>query len=343
MVYDGDGLAFGRGDLVAASFKIDGVVIVDSSRGSQREVKVKESREGAGPEGADIFQESFLPNGDRDEICAAVFGLVLADEFHLKDIVGMQPTAHVGVGHESDEAALESSEAAFDFSFGLRSWGDEVSNAQSEQGALKLALGIGVIIAGAGSEKAQAVGVDGLRDPVCFKGLAEVGEVIPRGVGRDETPGDIEAGMVVNGEQENLLLRSWPPLVDRAVMLPEVADFGAAETPVGAVFSLGSWSEMGEMGFDVGLDTGARSRKTAETQQLIADELVIGRILERKKAFEKRASLWRPRHEVVAATGAGLEGMPPAQPRATELVETGFADPQGMCSLIGIHVAGVEV
>ena len=46
---------------------------------------------------------------------------------------------------------------------------------------------------------------------------------------------------------------------------------------------------------------------------------------------------------MVAATGAGLEGMPPAQPRATELVETGFADPQGMCSLIGIHVAGVEV
>jgi len=343
MVNNGDGLAFGRGDLVAASLKIDGVVIVDSSRGSQREVEIEKSREGTGPEGAGLFQESLLPNGDRDEICAAVSGLVLADEFHLKDFVGMQPTAHVGVGHESDETALESAEAALDFSFGLRSWGDEVSDAKSQQGALKLALGVGVIVAGAGSEKAQAVGVNGLRDPVCFKGGAEVGEVVPRGVGRDETPGDIEAGMVVDGEQENLLGRGGPPLVDRAVMLPEVADFGAAETPVGAVFSLGSWNEMGEMGFDVGLDAGTRSGETAETQQLIADELVIGRVLERQEAFEKRAGLRWPRHEVVAATRAGLEAVPPVQPHATELVETGFADPQGMCSLVGIHEASIEV
>ena len=54
-MYDGDSLTLGRGGLLAASFKIDGVVIVDSSRGSQREVKVEESREGAGLEGADIF------------------------------------------------------------------------------------------------------------------------------------------------------------------------------------------------------------------------------------------------------------------------------------------------
>ena len=46
---------------------------------------------------------------------------------------------------------------------------------------------------------------------------------------------------------------------------------------------------------------------------------------------------------MVAATGTGLEGMSLAQPRATELVETGFSDPQGMGSLVGIHVAGVEV
>ena len=50
MVYDGDGLAFGRGDLVTAPIKIDGAVIVDSSLGSQREVKIEDSRERAGPE-----------------------------------------------------------------------------------------------------------------------------------------------------------------------------------------------------------------------------------------------------------------------------------------------------
>ena len=33
--------------------------------------------------------------------------------------------------NEGDEAALESAEAASDFSFGLWGWGDEVSDAQS--------------------------------------------------------------------------------------------------------------------------------------------------------------------------------------------------------------------
>ena len=281
MVHDGDGLAFGRGDLVAATFKIDGVVVIDSSRGSQREVKVEKSREGAGPEGTCFFQKSLLPNRDRNEIGAAVFGLVLAGEFHLKDLVGMLPIAHVGVCHESDEAALESAEAAFDFSFGLWSWGDEVSDAKSPQRALELALGVGVVIAGAGPKKTQAVGVNGLRDPVRFKGGAEVGEVVPCGVGGHETPGDIEAGMVVNSEQQSLLGQSGPPLVNRAVMLPKVANFGSTETPVGAGLSLGSWNEMREMGFDVGLDAGTCAGEAAETQQLIADELVIGRILER--------------------------------------------------------------
>jgi hypothetical protein len=37
MVQDGDGSAFGRSDLVIVSFKIDGVVIVDSADAAQRE------------------------------------------------------------------------------------------------------------------------------------------------------------------------------------------------------------------------------------------------------------------------------------------------------------------
>ena len=76
----------------------------------------------------------------------------------------MLPIAHVGVSQESDEATLASAEAAFDFSFGLRRWGDEMSDAQSPQSALELALGIGVVVAGAGSEKTQAISVNGLGD-----------------------------------------------------------------------------------------------------------------------------------------------------------------------------------
>lgn len=200
-----------------------------------------------------------------------------------------------------------------------------------------------MVIAGAGAKKTQAVGIDGLRNSVIFKGGAEVGEVVPCGVGRNETPGDIEAGMVVNAEQENLLGRGGPPLVNRAVMLPEIADFGAAEAPVGAGFSFGSGNEVRKMSFDESLDTGPSAGEAAEAQQFVTDELVIGRILERQKAFQKSKNLGRPGAEVVSATGAGLEGMSPAQPQTAELVETGFSDPQGMGSLVGIQVTGVEI
>jgi len=343
MVYDGHGPAFGRCDLVGAPFKIDGVVIVDSSRGSQREVKIEKGRGRAGPQGAAIFQKSLPPNSDRHEIGGSAFGLVLAGEFHLKDFVSMEPIAHFGMGHKSNQAALESAEATFDFSFGLRTWGNEMSDAQGSQGALELAPWIGVVIAGTGTKKTQAVGIDGLRYPVIFEGGAEVGEVVPRCVGSNETPGDVEAGMVVNAEEENLLGWSGPPLVDRAVMLPEIADLGAAETPVGARFSFRSGNEMREMSFDESFNTGTSAGEATEAQQFVADELVIGRILERQKAFQKSKNLRRPGAEMVPATGAGLEAMSPAQPRTAELVETGFADPQGMGSLVGIQVTGVEI
>lgn len=75
--------------------------------------------------------------------------------------------------------------------------------------------------------------------------------MVPRGVSLDETPGHAEAGTVVNSEQQGLFVGGGPPLVDRAVMLPEFADIGAAETPVSARLALGLWNQVGEMLFDV--------------------------------------------------------------------------------------------
>lgn len=92
-------------------------------------MKIKKGWERAGPQGSAILQKSLPPNSDWHEIGGSVFGLVLAGEFHLKDCVGLVPIAHFGVGHESNQAALESAEATFDFSFGLRSWGNEMRDA----------------------------------------------------------------------------------------------------------------------------------------------------------------------------------------------------------------------
>ena len=86
---------------------------------------------------------------------------------------------------------------------------------------------------------------------MALEGFAEMLEMVPRGVAFDKAPGDAEAGAVVNGEQQGLLFRSGPPLVDRAVVLPEFANMRAAETPVGAGLALGLWDQVAEVGLDV--------------------------------------------------------------------------------------------
>ena len=60
-----------------------------------------------------------------------------------------------------------------------------------------------------------------------FKGKTEMGKVIPSGVGRNEATCNIQAAMVVDSEQEHLFSWSRPPLVNGAVMLPEVPDVSA--------------------------------------------------------------------------------------------------------------------
>ena len=125
----------------------------------------------------------------------------MAMEFHLEDLVGVLRGGDFCVGKEGDEAALEGAEASFDFAFCLRSGRDEMGDAEAAQGALKLALWVGVVAAGAGAEKAERIGVDGLGDAVIFKGATEVAKVVPSGICDDETTRDIEAGMIVHREQ----------------------------------------------------------------------------------------------------------------------------------------------
>ena len=93
-----------------------------------------------------------------------------------------------------------------------------------------------MIVAGAGSKKAESIGVDGVWQPVSLEGFAEVLEVVPSGVTFDEAACDVESGAVVDGEEEGLFARSRPPLMDGAVVLPEFANVGAPKAAVGALF-----------------------------------------------------------------------------------------------------------
>ena len=199
-----------------------------------------------------------------------------------------------GVGKEGDDAALEGAEAAFDFAFCLRGGCDEMGDAECPEGALKFALWVAAVAAGAWAEKTECVGVDGLGDAVFFKGGAEVAEVVPSGVGGDETARDIDAGMVIDGEEEDLLLRRGPPLVNGTVVLPKLADVSPAKTAVGANAWRRSREEMRKVCLKKSLHAGPGTDKAQETLALIGHELKIGRAGQRHKLLKKGEDIVGP-------------------------------------------------
>ena len=91
------------------------------------------------------------------------------------------------------------------------------------------------MVAGTWPEEAQGIGIDRLGQAVALEGFTEMLEVVPGGIALDEADCGKQARAIINGEQQGLFLRSWPPLVDRTVVLPKFADMGAPEAPVAAL------------------------------------------------------------------------------------------------------------
>jgi len=164
-------------------------------------MQIQETWNGRGAEFSVVFKQGFFPHFQRDQACTALDGAVLAIDFHLEDFIGVLPGLDPGMGHESNQAFLKSAKTAFDFTFGLRSGRDEVGHTKSKQGALELAFWITAVVGGAWTEEAQPVGIDSFRQPMGFESAAEVAEVIPGSLSRDETARNIEAGMIIDGEE----------------------------------------------------------------------------------------------------------------------------------------------
>jgi len=218
-----------------------------------------------------------------------------------------------------------------------------MGDAQGAQGALEFALGIAVIVTGAGAKEAQPIRVNGQWNTVRFKGAAEMLEVVPSGLRRDETACHVEPGVVINGEQEELLARGRPPLVNGAIVLPEIANFRAAETSVAADFSRCGGEKMSKVDFDVSLDAGTRTLEATESFHFITDELKVRRILQGQKALKERVDLRGPGAAVRTATRRWLEALAPGQPGTAQLVKPGLADAEQSCGTWGVEQAGVEI
>ena len=343
VVDEGDG-GFGRGcDLVIAALEINGVVVVDTALLAQGKVEVEQGLWGCGAEALGAGEQGVFPDGEGDEAGAALAGAVLALEFHLEDLVGVLVGGDFGVGQEGDEAALKSAEAAFDFAFGLRGGCDEVGDTEGSEGALKFALWVTAVGAGAWAEEAQRVGIDGLGNAVFFKGAAEVAEVVPGGVGGDETAGDVAAGMVVDGEEEKLLLRRRPPLVNGAVVRPKLTDESPAKTAVSANAWRRSREELRKVRFEKSLDAGAGPDKAEEPLQLIGHELKIGRTGERDELRKKGADIGGPEATMGPAAGFRVERLPPRPATRSAVRRAGFWRGQLRGRRGRVEVARIEI
>ena len=95
-------------------------------------------------------------------------------------------------------------------------------------------------------------------------------EVVPGGISLDETARDKQTLAVIDGKQR-LFVRGRPPLVDRTVVLPEFADVGAAEAPIGELLWCGRGNQVGEVGFDVGFERCAGSLEVAQPLHFVSD------------------------------------------------------------------------
>ena len=176
-----------------------------------------------------------------------------------------------------------------------------------------------------------------------FKGEAEVAEVVPSGVGGDETGGDVDAGVVVHSEKKNLLLRRGPPLVDGAVVLPKLADVSPAKAAVSANAGRRSWEQMREVFFEVSLHAGTSADEAVEALEFIGDELKIGRGGERDELGKKGEDIRGPDTAMRAAAGYGAEGIPPLEPSGTQFVEPSFSDAELRGSRGSVESGGIKI
>ena len=65
------------------------------------------------------------------------------------------------------------------------------------------------------------------------KETAKMLEMIPRRIGRDKDCAQQFSGMIIDGQQQGLLVRGRPPLVDGGIVLPEFAQRGAFPAAAG--------------------------------------------------------------------------------------------------------------
>ena len=113
--------------------------------------------------------------------------------------------------------------------------------------------------------------------------------------------------MIIDGQQQGLLVRGRPPLVDGGIVLPKFAQ--ARAFPAAACFGTRFWlaDEVGKMGSNKGGDGLAMAFETEADSQFIGHQLKVGRFLQRYKILEELAGFRWPVWPVAATGELGAE------------------------------------
>lgn len=176
----------GGSDEPALAKKVDVVVGVDAAFEVESQMEVQQSCGRTGTCDGALFCQGLLPSRMGAEAGGAANGGILALNLPIEHDLCGGIAADFFIGQNGHQSFLQSSEAAFDFAFGLRAGSHQMGDAQSGEGALELRARITVIGHGIMAKEAQAVGVDDHRQAVSEEEAAKMFEMIPRGIRGDK-------------------------------------------------------------------------------------------------------------------------------------------------------------
>ena len=322
----GDGGSFGGGDGPALAQEVDLVVGVDPSFQVERQMEVQQGGRRTGTRDRAFFYQGLLPGRIGAQAGGAADGGILALNFPVKHRLCGGIAAHFFIGQDGHQAFLQGAKAAFDFAFGLRARGDQMGHAQGGEGTLELGTGIAVIGHGIMAKEAQAVRIDNQRQGVLEKEPAKMLKMIPRRVGGDKDRAQQLAGMIIDGQQQGLLFRGRPPLVDGGIVRPQFIDACAFPAAAGFGTRFRLAEEVWKMSSGEGGHGLAMALETEAGLQFVGHQLEVGRLLEREELLEEGDGGWRPVRPMVAAGELGGELSAVLQPAGAEPVKVGAAD-----------------
>jgi len=254
---------------------------------------------------------------------AVDFVLVGVGEELVQELVGTSEIADLIGGEYRREAFLPVVMAAFDFAFGLGSWGIEQFNAIEVEGLAELGEGVGIM----GVEEGMEVDIEGQGQAMDLEDAGEEIEVGEEGFAVIETSAGVEAGGVVEDVEESLfVVGAGQPGVRAGVVLPK----GTAVTGLPAFdglawgFVTGIWGEL--VGDGPAADTGAIGFEVAAAVQFAGAGTVGGGGFGGQELGEQGGNFGSPVWVVIAAgdprrPGLALTGGAGLQVLAVEFVK----------------------